>query len=76
MTARVPLSPAIRALCATYFGYGTKAKQFRDSCDYCPARQPCLEWGRAPAVSIEQLDEARVAFNAAVERLQPTGEQP
>lgn len=67
------LSPTVLATCREYFGRNvTRADGSRhlvnNRCGKCPLRTPCLEWGSAPARTLEELDESAAVFNAAAAR--------
>ena len=56
------LSPSILATCRLYFGSNVRGRHVHNRCDQCPIRQPCVEFGRAPARTMEELQAARDAF--------------
>lgn len=65
------LSATITDVCRAYFGRYRGAGRWSppNRCDKCPLRTPCVEFGRAPARSFAELDEARETFAVAATRL-------
>lgn len=67
----IAMSARARAVCREHFGRYVGGGRWSppNRCDSCPLRDPCLAKGRAPAATLEQLDEACAAFDAAADLL-------
>lgn len=61
-----PRIAAIVDVCHAHFGVYRRGKWTTPNrCDSCPLREPCVEHGRTPGTSFEQLDASRDTFEAA-----------